>query len=399
MFKQSAKVNIFFRTFAIYTHLLNLFYQMTENQQKNDIKSIDGQLLNRGCTLGTTYNTGQKVLSCGRCKLSQFDWLKDYENQEIKGNVCLAEVRFKNDRKDYFTYPEDLELEVGEFVAVETAIGHDIGIVTLLGEIVKRQMKRKKFRTPFAEMKKIYRRARINDVEKFLSAIKLEDSTLARTRTIIDNLGLEMKLNDVEYQGDKTKAIFYYTADGRVDFRELIKKLAEEFHIRIEMRQIGVRQESAKLGGLGSCGRELCCASWISDFQSVTTNVARIQQLSPNPQKLAGQCGKLKCCLNFEYEAYVEALKSFSDPNIVLHFESGDAIHQKNDVFKGIMWYSYTTDKSNIMAIPVDKVREIIALNKKGQKPKKLEDFAVTKEAHTNTNEGYGEADLKKMSD
>lgn len=372
---------------------------MTEDQQKNDIHSIDGQLLNRGCALGPTYNTGQKVLVCGRCKLSQFDWLKDYENQEVKGNVCLAEVRFKNDRKDYFTYPEDLELEVGEFVAVETAIGHDIGIVTMLGEIVKRQMKRKRFRTPLEEMKKIYRRARVNDVEKFLSAIKLEDSTLARTRTIIDNLGLEMKLNDVEYQGDKTKAIFYYTADGRVDFRELIKKLAEEFHIRIEMRQIGVRQESAKLGGIGSCGRELCCSSWISDFQSVTTGVARVQQLSPNPQKLAGQCGKLKCCLNFEYEAYVEALKAFSDPNIVLHFESGDAIHQKNDVFKGIMWYSYTTDKGNIMAIPVDKVKEIIALNKKGQKPKKLEDYAVTQEAHTNTNEGYGEADLKKMSD
>ena len=372
---------------------------MTENQHKNDIHSIDGQLLNRGCTLGTTYNTGQKVLSCGRCKLSQFDWLKDYENQEVKGNVCLAEVRFKNDRKDYFTYPEDLELEVGEFVAVETAIGHDIGIITLLGEIVKRQMKRKKFRTPLNEMKKIYRRARVNDVEKFLTAISLENSTLARTRTIIDNLGLEMKLNDVEYQGDKTKAIFYYTADGRVDFRELIKKLAEEFHIRIEMRQIGVRQESAKLGGLGSCGRELCCASWITDFQSVTTNVARVQQLSPNPQKLAGQCGKLKCCLNYEYEAYVEALKAFSDPNIVLHFESGDAVHQKNDVFKGIMWYSYTTDKSNIMALPVDKVKDIIALNKKGQKPGKLEDYAVTKEAQTNTNEGYGEADLKKMSD
>ena len=370
---------------------------MTENQQKNDIKSIDGQLLNRGCTLGTTYNTGQKVLSCGRCKLSQFDWLKDYENQEVKGEVRLAEVRFKNDRKDYFTYPEDLDLEVGEFVAVETAIGHDIGIVTLLGDIVKRQMKRKKFRTPLEEMKKIYRRARVNDVEKFLSAIQLEDSTLARTRTIIDNLGLEMKLNDVEYQGDKTKAIFYYTADGRVDFRELIKKLAEEFHIRIEMRQIGVRQESAKLGGLGSCGRELCCASWITDFQSVTTNVARVQQLSPNPQKLAGMCGKLKCCLNYEYEAYVEALKAFSDPNIVLHFESGDAVHQKNDVFKGIMWYSYTTDKNNIMAIPVAKVKDIIAMNKKGQKPAKLEDYAVTKEAQTNTNEGYGEADLKKM--
>ena len=399
MLYQSAKVNNIFCIFAIYTQLHNLFNQMTDNQQKNDIKSIDGQLLNRGCTLGTTYNTGQKVLSCGRCKLSQFDWLKDYENQEVKSNVCLAEVRFKNDRKDYFTYPEDLELEVGEFVAVETAIGHDIGIVTLLGDIVQRQMKRKRFRTPMEEMKKIYRRARVNDVEKFLSAISLENSTLARTRTIIDNLGLEMKLNDVEYQGDKTKAIFYYTADGRVDFRELIKKLAEEFHIRIEMRQIGVRQESAKLGGLGSCGRELCCASWISDFQSVTTNVARVQQLSPNPQKLAGMCGKLKCCLNFEYEAYVEALKAFSDPNIVLHFESGDAVHQKNDVFKGIMWYSYTTDKGNIMAVPVDKVKDIIAMNKKGQKPKKLEDYAVTQEAHTNTNEGYGEADLKKMSD
>ena len=399
MLYQSAKVNNIFCIFAIYTYLPNPFYQMTENQPKNDIKSIDGQLLNRGCTLGTTYNTGQKVLSCGRCKLSQFDWLKDYENQEVKGEVRLAEVRFKNDRKDYFTYPEDLELEVGEFVAVETAIGHDIGIVTLLGDIVKRQMKRKRFRTPLEEMKKIYRRARVNDVEKFLSAIQLEDSTLARTRTIIDNLGLEMKLNDVEYQGDKTKAIFYYTADGRVDFRELIKKLAEEFHIRIEMRQIGVRQESAKLGGLGSCGRELCCASWITDFQSVTTNVARVQQLSPNPQKLAGMCGKLKCCLNYEYEAYVEALKAFSDPNIVLHFESGDAVHQKNDVFKGIMWYSYTTDKNNIMAIPVAKVKDIIAMNKKGQKPAKLEDYAVTKEAQTNTNEGYGEADLKKMSD
>ncbi len=389
----------FFLTFAVYIHYYFIFAQMTENQNKNNNPDYEAQLMNRGCQLSTEYTTGQKVLSCGRCKLNQFDWLKDYENQEVKGKVCLAEVRFKNDRKDYFTYPEDLELEVGEMVAVEAAIGHDIGIVTMLGEIVKHQLKRKKYRTPIAEMKKIYRRARPNDVEKWLAAIKLESGTLSRTRTIAENLGLEMKLNDVEYQGDKTKAIFYYTADGRVDFRELIKKLAEEFHIRIEMRQIGVRQESAKLGGIGSCGRELCCASWICDFQSVTTNVARVQQLSPNPQKLAGQCGKLKCCLNFEYEAYVDALKAFSDPNIVLHFESGDAVHQKNDVFKGIMWYSYTNDKGNIMAIPVDKVKEIIAMNKKGQKPNKLEDYAVTKEAQTNTNEGYREADLKKMSD
>ena len=388
--------------FVILPFIPNQFFmenQTVENQDNKKEIIVNDQVFDRGANLSNEYVSGQNVLCCSRCKLNQFDWLKDYENKEAQGKVCLAEVRFKNDRKDYFTYPEDLDLKEGELVAVEAAIGHDIGIVTLIGEIVERQMKRKHFRTPREEMKKIYRRARVADVEKWLSAIKLEQGTLARTRTIAENLGLEMKLNDVEYQGDKTKAIFYYTADGRVDFRELIKKLAEEFHIRIEMRQIGVRQESAKLGGLGSCGRELCCASWISNFQSVTTSVARVQQLSPNPQKLAGQCGKLKCCLNYEYDAYVDALKAFSDPNIVLKFKNGDAVHQKNDVFKGIMWYSYTTDKSNIMAIPVDKVKEIIAMNKKGQKPEKLENYAVTMEAHTNTNEGYGEADLKKMSD
>ena len=201
----------------------------------------------------------------------------------------------------------------------------------------------------------------------------------------------------MEYQGDGTKAIFYYSAEERVEFRELIKILAEQFRIRIEMRQIGVRQEAARLGGIGTCGRELCCSAWLTNFQSVSTNTARTQQLSLNPQKLAGMCGKLKCCLNFEYEAYVEALKAFSDPNIVLHFESGDAVHQKNDVFKGIMWYSYTTDKSNIMAIPVDKGKEIIEMNKRGEKPEKLEDYAVTKEQHTS--EGYSEKDLNKMSD
>lgn len=372
---------------------------MSDNQYKKDNKENAEAMFNRGCKLEGEYNSGQKVLDCGCCKLNQFDWLKDYENEENKGRQRLAEVRFKNDRKDYFKYPEDLDLEVGEMVAVEAAIGHDIGIVTLLGDIVERQMKRKRYRFPENGLKQVYRRARPADVEKWLSAIKIEKSTLSRTRVIADNLGLDMKLNDVEYQGDKTKAIFYYTADGRVDFRELIKKLAEEFHVRVEMRQIGVRQESAKLGGLGSCGRELCCASWICNFQSVTTGVARVQQLSPNPQKLAGQCGKLKCCLNFEYEAYVDALKSFPDSNFTLKFQSGDAVHQKNDVFKGIMWYSYTSDRSNIMAVPVDKVKEIIAMNKKGQKPDKLENYAVTMEAHTNTNEGYGEADLKKMSD
>ena len=377
---------------------------MSEEQYKSNAieskPSLKDPVFNRGCRkFKGEVAPGQYLLNRSGCKMHEFNWMKDFEGAEETSNPLIAEVRFKNDHKDFFTYPEELDLHEGDLVAVEAAIGHDIGIVTLVGELAVRQMKRKKFRTPLEEMKKVYRRARPNDVERWLSAIALEDSTLYRTRTIAENLGLEMKLNDIEYQGDKTKAIFYYTADGRVDFRELIKKLAEEFHIRVEMRQIGVRQESAKLGGIGSCGRELCCASWISDFQSVTTNVARIQQLSPNPQKLAGQCGKLKCCLNYEYEAYVEALKAFSDPNIVLKFKNGDAIHQKNDVFKGIMWYSYTTDKNNIMAIPVDKVKEIIEKNKKGEFPEKLEDYAITKEQHTNTNEGYSEKDLKKMSD
>ena len=374
---------------------------MSETYKSKAIESkpsLKDPVFNRGCCkIRGEYVPGQPVLNRSGSKLNEFNWMKDYEGATIEGAPRIAEVRFKNDHKDFYLYPEDLDLHEGEIVAVEAAIGHDIGIVTLVGTLAERQMKRKHYRTPIEEMKKVYRRARPNDVEKWLSAIALEDSTLYRTRAIADNLGLEMKLNDIEYQGDKTKAIFYYTADGRVDFRELIKKLAEEFHIRIEMRQIGVRQESAKLGGIGSCGRELCCASWISDFQSVTTNVARVQQLSPNPQKLAGQCGKLKCCLNFEYEAYMEALKDFSDTNIVLKFKNGDAIHQKNDVFKGIMWYSYTTDKSNIMAIPVDKVKEIIEKNKKGEKPEKLEEYAITMEQHTNTNEGYSERDLKKL--
>ena len=362
--------------------------------------SLKDPVFNRGCCkMRGEFEPGTLVLNKRACKLNEFNWMKDFEGAAVEGQPLLAEVRFKNDHKDFYTYPEELDLHEGDLVAVEAAIGHDIGIVTMVGPLVERQMKRKRFRTPLEEMKKVYRRARANDVEKWLSAIALEDSTLYRTRAIAENLGLEMKLNDIEYQGDKTKAIFYYTADGRVDFRELIKKLAEEFHIRVEMRQIGVRQESAKLGGIGSCGRELCCASWISNFQSVTTNVARVQQLSPNPQKLAGQCGKLKCCLNYEYDAYMDALKSFPDSNLTLKFKNGDAVHQKNDVFKGIMWYSYTNDRGNIMAIPVDKVKEIIEMNKRGEQPEKLEDYAVTREQMTNTNEGYSERDLNKMSD
>ena len=353
----------------------------------------------RGCRIkAEEYSVGSNVLRHNQCKLDSFNWLKDYQEVPTQGELLVAEVRFKNDRKDFYSYPSELELIEGELVAVETAIGHDIGIVTMVGSLVDKQRKRKSSTCPVSELKKIYRRARIADVEKFLESTRLEERTLYRSREIALNLKLDMKLNDIEYQGDKTKAIFYYTADGRVDFRELIKKLAEEFHIRVEMRQIGFRQESAKLGGIGSCGRELCCSSWITNFQSVTTNVARIQQLSPNPQKLAGQCGKLKCCLNYEYDTYVDALKSFPDTHIVLRTKKGDASYSKTDVFKGLMWYSYVFDRNNMMAIPAEKVKEIIDMNNKGKMPEQLEDYAFIKEQR---NTEYGEegqnVDLSKL--
>lgn len=353
----------------------------------------------RGCCINAEeYSVGNRVLRHSQCKLASYNWLKDYHDTAYEGVPLAAEIRFKNDRKDFYCYPPELELIEGEIVAVETAIGHDIGIVTMVGSLVERQRKRKGSTCPVNELKKVYRRARIGDIEKFLESTQLEERTLYRSREIALDLNLDMKLNDIEYQGDKTKAIFYYTAEGRVDFRELIKKLAEEFHIRVEMRQIGYRQESAKLGGIGSCGRELCCSSWITNFQSVTTNVARIQQLSPNPQKLAGQCGKLKCCLNYEYDTYVETLKSFPDSHINLKSKKGEAFYQKSDIFKGLMWYSYVFDKGNMMAIPAEKVKEIIKMNNKGVLPEQLEDYAFSKEQR---NTEYGEegqhVDLSKL--
>ncbi|OYT15789.1 MAG: hypothetical protein B7C24_11250 [Bacteroidetes bacterium 4572_77] len=225
--------------------------------------------------------------------------------------------------------------------------------------------------------KKIYRRARLNDIEKWLKAVEKEDDTMVSTRKIVADLGLSMKVNDVEYQGDGTKAIFYYTAEERVDFRQLIRVLADKFRLRIEMKQIGVRQEAARVGGIGSCGRELCCSTWMTDFKSVTTQVARTQQLSLNPQKLAGQCGKLKCCLNYEQDAYVDALDDFPDSNITLKTKKGDAVYQKMDVFKGLMWYSYTNESESYLALPVSKVHFVINQNKKGKKPENLEKFII----------------------
>lgn len=336
----------------------------------------------RGCCIPAGPSEKRQTVNQLRCcKLASYNWLPDVDGPSTKNYV---EIRFKNDHKDFFIYPAEMRLLEGEVVAVEASPGHEIGIVSLTGDAVRLQMTRKNFNPEKTEMRRVFRHARPVDIEKWFEVIALEKPTMKKTRVIAMDLGLEMKINDVEYQGDKTKAIFYYTASERVDFRELIKKLAEAFHIRVEMRQIGVRQEAAKLGGIGSCGRELCCASWISSFRSVATTSARIQQLSLNPQKLAGQCGKLKCCLNFEVDSYVEALRDFPDNRIKLKTKKGEAGYQKSDIFKKIMWYAYAGDTTNIMAIPIEKVKTIINMNRKGNLPKDLESWALQQSVSEN---------------
>ncbi|GAB4312210.1 MAG: regulatory iron-sulfur-containing complex subunit RicT [Bacteroidales bacterium] len=327
----------------------------------------------------------------GCAKLDVYDWMKGREQPPGLNRPRIAEVRFKNSKKDFFRVPDNMQLTIGDVVAVESNPGHDIGIVTLTGELAWIQLKKKKYRGSIEEMKKVYRHARPLDVEKWIRTVSREDDTMFRTRKIASGLGLDMKVNDVEYQGDGTKAIFYYTADDRVDFRQLIKALAEEFRVRIEMKQIGARQEAARLGGIGSCGRELCCSTWMTNFKSVSTNYARNQQLSLNPSKLAGQCGKLKCCLRYENDTYLEALKDFPPETLVLETKKGDAGFRKADVFKRILWYSYQGDFVSMMAIPLDKVWEIMDMNKRGKKPEQLEDFAITVGQDTGTDDN-GEA-------
>lgn len=330
----------------------------------------------RGCCISDKPEQSHIIVNQQRCcKLSSYNWLSEIDKVN-PNRFNYVEVRFKNDRKDFFSFPTEMSLNEGELVAVEASPGHDIGIVSLTGDAVRLQMTRKNVDPDKKEIKRVFRHARSIDIEKWFEAISYEDSTMYKTRVIAMDLGLEMKINDVEYQGDKTKAIFYYTANERVDFRELIKKLAEAFKIRIEMRQIGVRQESAKLGGIGSCGRELCCSSWMSSFHSVSTVSARLQQLSLNPQKLAGQCSKLKCCLNYEIDDYIDALEEFPDSKVKLKSKKGEAVHLKSDVFKKIMWYGYLNDSSNMMAIHVDQVGKIIEMNTKGKLPSELESFA-----------------------
>ncbi len=354
--------------------------------------------LSRGCCQSPkVYHKNEMVFQHRCSKFDSYDWLKDVPLPPEIVKTDIIEVRFKNSRKDFFRTPADLDLEIGDIVAVEASPGHDIGIVSMVGEMVRYQLHRKNILPSSEDIKKVYRKARLTDIEKWIAAVESETTNMFRARSIAENLGLMMKINDVEIQGDNTKSIFYYTAEDRVDFRELIKLLAEEFKVRIEMRQIGARQEASRLGGIGSCGRELCCATWMSDFKSVTTNSARVQQLSLNPQKLAGQCGKLKCCLNYEYDTYVDALKSMPNTELRLKTKRGEAFHQKTDIFQKLLWYSYITDPGNLIAISVDNVNFIVEENKKGNTPEKLEDFSQVIEKKTAFESGAVQDDLTRF--
>ena len=344
-----------------------------------------------------TDGNNRELFSHRCCKLSCYNWMDTVESGK-QNQTRIAEVQFKNSHKEFFNLPENEDFEMGDIVAVESMIGHDIGIISLMGEAVKLQMKSKKV-TPDKVTKKIYRKVRASDIEKWIKVVDLEKDTMMRSRYAAWDLNLDMKVNDVEYQGDGSKAIFYYSADDRVDFRELIKILAEKFKIRIEMRQIGVRQEASRLGGLGSCGRELCCASWLNNFQSVSTNSARTQQLPLNPQKLAGQCGKLKCCLNYENEAYLQELAEFPDRNTPIFTEKGVAHCHKIDIFKKLMWYAYKDNSSHMLyAIPLTKMAEIMEINAKKKKIAQLEDYAEINQGKAeDTN--FDLDDLKKIND
>lgn len=308
---------------------------------------------------------------CGYNKLDSFNWLKDLP-ENVNDNE-IVEIRFKNTRKGFYRNINELRLEIGDVVAVEASPGHDIGRVSMVGRLVIEQMKKLKVIPSSEDMKKVYRKAKAVDVQKWEDAKKLEIPTMLRSRKIAEELKLNMKIGDVEYQGDKTKAIFYYIADERVDFRQLIKVLAEEFRVRIEMRQIGARQEAGRIGGIGSCGRELCCCTHITNFISVTTTHAKYQELSLNPQKLAGQCSKLKCCLNFELDCYVDAQKYFPPRDTPLELPDKTFWFQKIEVHKGLYWYSADPHSPvDLTAVPVSRVKEIQDLNRKGIKPERL---------------------------
>ena len=350
----------------------------------------------RGCSFCRRGGETSAEVCTGCYKLGSTNWL---EGMPEVFPDDIFEVRFKNTRKSFYRNVNNLPLKTGDIVAVEASPGHDIGIVSLTGDLVARQMKRVGFNPLNGEFKKIYRKAKPGDIEKWQEAIALEHTTMIRSRQIAAELGLNMKIGDVEYQGDKIKAIFYYIADERVDFRELIKIFAEQFRIRIEMKQIGARQEAGRIGGLGSCGRELCCASWISSFVSVTTNAARHQEISLNPQKLAGQCGKLKCCLVYELDTYLDARKDFPRVREPLQILDGEYYLVKTDILSRTMWFSSDPHAlGGMQPLSVERVKEIIRLNRQGVKPDRLSDVDLSAVTNEPTfSDGVGEESLTRF--
>ncbi|MBB4118361.1 cell fate regulator YaaT (PSP1 superfamily) [Mesonia hippocampi] len=348
----------------------------------------------RGCKNNGTCGTD----SCN--KLNVFDWLSNMTLPQDQEECKLVEVRFKNGRKHFYKNTENLSLLMGDVVAVEASPGHDIGIITLTGELVKVQMRKKKVKPDSEEVLKIYRKATQKDIDVWQEMRQREESMKVRAREIAIKLKLQMKISDIEFQGDGSKATFYYTAEERVDFRQLIKEFAYEFKTRIEMRQIGFRQEAARLGGVGSCGRELCCSTWLTDFRSVTTSAARYQQLSLNPLKLAGQCGKLKCCLNFELDAYLDALKAFPKQDIKLQTKKGTAVCQKIDIFKGVMWYAYEGEWMNWFELSTQQVTQIIKASENKKPIDSLEELVAEKQTeieNTNFEDTVGQDSLTRF--
>lgn len=351
-----------------------------------------------GCACGTKSTDG-KVSGCnnnGACgtggcnKMNVFDWLSNMD-MPVNDAFDVVEVRFKNGRKDFFRNTERINLTTGDAIVVEVPNGHHVGHVSLQGELVRLQMQKKKVAND-GEIKKIYRIAHQKDLEKFEEVKKRELPTLYRTRVILREMNLNMKLSDIEYQADNTKATFFYSADDRVDFRELIKRLATEFKIRVEMRQISLRQEAGRLGGIGVCGRELCCSTWLSDFKNVATSAARYQNLSLNPSKLSGQCGRLKCCLNYELETYMEALQDIPKIETPLLTEQGEAKLQKTDIFRKIMWFGYS-EENTWYPLNVSRVNQILELNREGKKPASLQEDIVAEKIPVQTLN----SDLEKM--
>ncbi len=353
---------------------VNNFYYLYTKLPKMSCKS---------CKCKNTPDIGRGVVFCNcesepqatahqECyKHRENDWLREYPNNLP---TDIIEVRFKNTRRSYYQNVHNIDLKVGDIVAVESSPGHDIGTVSLMGDMVARQIKRTGFNPYNGEFKKIYRKAKPYDIEKWQEAIGMEHETMILSRQIAADMGLNMKIGDVEYQGDRIKAIFYYIADERVDFRELIKVFADRFHIRIEMKQIGARQEAGQIGGIGPCGRELCCSAWMSNFTSVTTNAARMQEISLNPQKLIGQCSKLKCCMMYEYDTYVDARKEFPRLREPLQALDGEYFLIKNDILARTMSFSSSKDAIvNMITLPVSRVWEIININKTGKKVDQLQ--------------------------